>query len=505
MSKKKSENRPVVNCAIYTRKSTDEGLEKDFNTLDAQRESGESYIKSQINEGWVCLPDHYDDGGFTGGNMERPALQRLLNDVKAGKVQVVIVYKIDRLSRSLLDFAKIAEILEQHSASFAAVTQNFNTKDSMGRLTLNILYSFAQFEREIISERTRDKIAAARRKGKWTGGMPILGYDIDSQSGKLVINEEEAVRVKRIFEFYLKHRSLKRTLNYLNLLNWKSKSWITTSGKLHAGTLYDKKRLSKLLRNVLYIGKVRYKEEVYEGEHEAIIDIDTWNEVQVQLKRGDRLPHQPSNKYNALLRGLLYCTVCDAPMIHLPIAKKGQKIYRYYVCDSAHNNGYESCPMPSIPAVEIERFVVERIQDVGADDAMVDRVIPIAKELWREHVDSLEREDQLLREELKRIESSKRAQDQQRARSLQIKIANLKQHIELAKKNGVTALECEEGLGRFQMLWDILDIDEQTYLLKLIFERIGFDGRNSKIQFTYHHQEIITGGGLIVPKNTRKV
>src|SRR5690554_2014543 len=199
---KRDDSPPTLRCAIYTRKSTEDGLEQEYNSLDAQRDAGEAYIASQKSEGWVCLPDRYDDGGFTGGNMERPALKRLLTDIENGKVDCIVVYKVDRLSRSLIDFSKIMDVLERQSVSFVSVTQQFNTSSSMGRLMLNVLLSFAQFEREMISERTRDKIAATRRKGKWSGGMPMLGYDVDPRGGKLHVNDDEAARVREIFELY---------------------------------------------------------------------------------------------------------------------------------------------------------------------------------------------------------------------------------------------------------------------------------------------------------------
>jgi len=211
---------PAINCAVYTRKSTEEGLEQEFNSLDAQREAGEAFAASQKSKGWVCLPDRYDDGGFTGGNMERPALKRLMADIDAGRVDCVVVYKVDRLSRSLLDFTQIMEALEKRGVSFVSVTQQFNTTSSMGRLTLNILLSFAQFEREIISERTRDKIAAARRKGKWSGGRPILGYDVAPGGGRLVVNEDEAARVRAIYQVYLDRQSLIETIKELDARGW---------------------------------------------------------------------------------------------------------------------------------------------------------------------------------------------------------------------------------------------------------------------------------------------
>lgn len=248
-------------CAIYTRKSTEEGLEQEFNSLDAQREAGEKYIESQRGEGWICLPDRYDDGGFTGGNIERPALKRLLADIAAGKIDCVVVYKVDRLSRSLLDFTKIMATLDESGVSFVSVTQQFNTTTSMGRLTLNILLSFAQFEREIISERTRDKIAATRRKGKWSGGPPVLGYDVAPGGGRIVVNEDEAARVRGLFEAYLETQSLSEAIKIADARKWTNKRWTTQEGRERGGKPFNKNNLYKLLTNVLYVGKVAYKDE----------------------------------------------------------------------------------------------------------------------------------------------------------------------------------------------------------------------------------------------------
>src|SRR6266849_8088978 len=214
---------PVCRCAIYTRKSTEEGLNQPFNTLEAQREAAEAYIVSQRHLGWSVVADHYDDGGYTGGNLERPALQKLLTDLKAGKIDCVVIYKVDRLSRSLLDFARLMEIFEQHGVSLVSVTQPLNTTSSLGRLTLNILLSFAQFEREIIADRTRDKMAAARRKGKWVGGIPVLGYDVAPGGGKLVVNHEEATHVRTIFTLYLELESVDKLLVELQKRRWLNK------------------------------------------------------------------------------------------------------------------------------------------------------------------------------------------------------------------------------------------------------------------------------------------
>ena len=241
-TRKAAAARKTCRCGIYCRKSTEEGLDQDFSSLDAQREAAEAYIKSQAHEGWVRLPERYDDGGFTGGNMDRPALARLLADIEAGRIDAVIVYKVDRFSRSLLDFAKMMELFERHQVAFVSVTQQFNTATSMGRLILNVLLSFAQFEREIISERTRDKIAAARRKGKWSGGMPRLGYDVDPRLKKLIVNEEEAARVRAIFQLYLEHQALRPVVQELERRGWVNKRWVSRKGGPRGGRPFTKRR-----------------------------------------------------------------------------------------------------------------------------------------------------------------------------------------------------------------------------------------------------------------------
>jgi site-specific DNA recombinase len=365
----------VVRCAVYTRKSTEEGLDQEFNSLHAQRESAEAYIKSQKQAGWVCLPEHYDDGGFTGGNLDRPALKRLLADIDKGLIDSVIAYKVDRLSRSLLDFAKIMETFEKRQVAFVSVTQQFNTATSMGRLVLNVLLSFAQFEREIISERTRDKIAAARRKGKWVGGQPLLGYDV--QGSKLVVNEEEAVRVRAIFELYLKHQGLIPVVQELERRGWLTKRWQTRKGHFRGGQRFTKSSLHHLLTNPVYLGKVKYKKEVHPGEHQAIISPDVWQQVQDLL-------HQQSpgttarTESHALLKGILRCKPCGFAMTPAFTSKNGGNRYRFYACVNALKRGRQVCPSRYVPALEIERMVVEQIQELAerrhtsskADDAL---------------------------------------------------------------------------------------------------------------------------------------
>ena len=292
-----AEQNPVkpaaIRCAIYTRKSTEEGLEQDFNTLDAQREAAQAFIESQRHEGWIALPKLYDDGGYTGANLDRPALKLLLADIATGEVNCVVVYKVDRLSRSLLDFSRIMDVLDRHGATFVAVTQQFNTTSSLGRLTLNILLSFAQFEREMISERTRDKMSAARKKGKWMGGTPVLGYDFASDGSGLVVNEQEAVQVCEIYRLYLDLGSPQRILAELEKRGGCLKAFTTRKGRNAGNAPFTRTTLHSLLTNPVYTGLVRHYGTTYPGEHTSIIDDRIWNEVQKRLNRDDRRGQAP--------------------------------------------------------------------------------------------------------------------------------------------------------------------------------------------------------------------
>jgi site-specific DNA recombinase len=355
----------TVRSAIYARKSTEEGLDQEFSSLDAQRESALAYIKSQASQGWTCLKTRYDDGGFTGGNMDRPALQRLLADIQAGKIDCVVVYKVDRLSRSLLDFARMMETFERHHVAFVSVTQQFNTAHSMGRLVLNVLLSFAQFEREIISERTRDKIAAARRKGKWSGGLPLLGYDVDPRGSKLVVNIEEARKVQAIFALYLECGGLIATVQELAKRGWRNKRWQTRKGHVRGGSLFTKGSLYHLLTNVVYRGKVKYKKEAHPGEHQVIVDSQVWQQVQDKLRRKSQSRERLSS--GALLKGLLHCRPCGTTMTPTYASKNGGRRYGYYVCTNALQRGRTCCPSRSLPSAAIEEWVLQRLQEVAKE------------------------------------------------------------------------------------------------------------------------------------------
>ena len=368
MNEEVKQQKKRIYCAIYTRKSTSEGLDQDFTSLDAQREAGESYINSQKHEGWIGLQERYDDGGFTGANIERPALQKLLADIKEHKIDCVVVYKVDRLSRSLMDFAQVLEFFDKNNVAFVSVTQAFNTNTSMGRLTLNILLSFAQFEREIISERTKDKMGAARKHGKWLGGRPPFGYDRDIENKKLLINKTEAGLVKQIFELYLKNNSLLQVANILNEKGHRSRPGIRKDGKPFGDKKYGVTQIQSIIKNVLYIGKVCYAGQIYDGQHEAIIDEETFKKAQEKLKQ-NRVERKATKntECTALLSHLLHCKTCGSFMFHTYTLKKTKHKYRYYVCSSAQKRGYHSCPTKSINAQAIEDAIVALLKQLFSD------------------------------------------------------------------------------------------------------------------------------------------
>jgi site-specific DNA recombinase len=350
----------TVRCAIYTRKSSEEGLEQEFNSLQAQREACEAFINSQRHEGWVCLPKAYDDGGFSGATIDRPALQQLLADLTAGRVDIVVVYKIDRLTRSLADFAKIVEILDARGASFVSVTQQFNTTTSMGRLTLNVLLSFAQFEREVIGERIRDKIAASKRKGMWMGGVPPLGYR--ARNCKLIIVEGEAEIVRFIFRRYAELGSVRLLKDELEARSIQSKLRTSASGRTSGGKPFARGALYLILRNRIYHGEIVHNEESYLGEHEPIIDQPLWDAVQAQLasnaaQRNDGgKTRQPS-----LLAGMLFDGDGNR-MTPSHAVKKGTR-YRYYVSRSLiTKDRTEGSAGMRVPAAEIEQLVTSRVR-----------------------------------------------------------------------------------------------------------------------------------------------
>jgi len=494
---------PAVRCAIYTRKSSEDGLEQEFNSLDAQREAAEAYIASQKHEGWVALPERYDDGGFSGGNMDRPAMARLLADIETGRIDCVVVYKVDRLSRSLLDFARIMETFERQSVSFVSVTQQFNTTHSMGRLTLNILLSFAQFEREIIGERIRDKKAAMARRGMWHGGIPILGYDVDRSncSPKLVVNAFEAARVREIFRLYLELKSLGLVTAELEKRGWHNKAWQTKAGKPKGGKPFDKASVYNLLTNPLLMGKIRHKGDQYEGEHEAIVPDETFQKVRRILRSNGR-GGSPDvrNKHGALLRGLLRCKACGKAMLHTFTCKRNKR-YRYYTCTTVLKKGSSRCPTESLPAAEIEDVVVDQIRCIGQDEGLCAEVLEQTRASIDAKLGELQIQQRQVTRELNRHAAELRqlAAEGKDDRATTGRIADLNERVDALERrrtelrDGVAALrrqrfdekELAVMLGDFDNVWSALSPREQAQVLAELIDRVEYDPEESTVSVTF--------------------
>jgi site-specific DNA recombinase len=358
-----------LRCAIYTRKSSDEGLDQAFNSLDAQREACAAYIVSQKHEGWTVLPTLYDDGGFSGGTLDRPALQRLLADISARKVDVVVVYKIDRLTRSLFDFAKIVEAFDARNVSFVSITQQFNTTTSMGRLTLNVLLSFAQFEREVAGERIRDKIAASKKKGMWMGGLPPLGYD--ARDRKLVINKDEARTVLHIFSRYVDLRSVRALKEDLDSAGIRSKHRTLQDGTVYGGRTLSRGVLYLMLQNRIYRGEITHKGNAYPGEHKPIVDKALWDKVQAILaaNRVDRATGV-NVQHPSLLAGLVF-DESGQRLTPTHTVKKGTR-YRYYVSKSLVTGAAkDSAQGRRVPAGNLESLVVGKLRAFLADKGAI--------------------------------------------------------------------------------------------------------------------------------------
>jgi DNA invertase Pin-like site-specific DNA recombinase len=364
-----------VRCAIYTRKSSEEGLEQDFNSLDAQREACAAYILSQASEGWSLIPDNYDDGGLSGGSLDRPALQRLLADVAAGKIDIIVVYKVDRLTRSLLDFAKLVEAFDKVETSFVSVTQSFNTTTSMGRLTLNMLLAFAQFEREVTAERIRDKIAASKAKGMWMGGTPPVGYKPKGRS--LSIVEEHAEIVRDIYRRYLKLWNVSLVAAELVQDGVRAPQRISGAGRKFGGRPFSKGNLYAILKNPIYIGEIHHRGQSYVGQHAAIVDREIWNEVQERLKVNLRGERRARSANASPLAGIIFDEAGE-PLIPVH-ACKGKVRYRYYVSRALQHRGTSDLSTGiRLPAAELEGHVVETIVQILDDPAMVARKLKVA-------------------------------------------------------------------------------------------------------------------------------
>jgi DNA invertase Pin-like site-specific DNA recombinase len=363
------QTRKRIYCAAYCRKSIEERADEAFGSIENQHEAILSFIASHKHEGWMPLTERYDDNGFTGSNTNRPSLQRLLNDIKEGRVNMVIVYKLDRLSRSLVDFVQLLKFFDEHGVAFASVTQPIDTSTSTGKLMLHILSSFAEFERELISERTRDKMCAARKRGKWTGGIAPLGYRVDKENKKLIIDPEGAKVVKEIFDLYLKGNSTLKIVQIFNEKGYKTNELACKNGKTLGGVKYSVAKIQWMLRHAIYAGKARYNGQIYDGEHEAIIDEETFKRTQALLDQNHRERKVTKNTdCTGLLSHILHCKVCGTFMVHTYTIKNETHKYRYYTCTNAQKFGHSSCPTRSVNSKAIEDAVIESLRKIFTDN-----------------------------------------------------------------------------------------------------------------------------------------
>ena len=452
----------TVRVAIYTRQSVASDLA--FGSIDAQRESIEAYVLSQRGEGWVALPTRYDDHGFSGGNTERPAFQRLIADVQAGKLDVVATYKTDRVSRSLSDFTNFMALLEKHGVGFVSTTQSFDTRTSMGRLTLNILASFSQFEREVISERISDKLQATRRKGMWTGGRPVLGYDVVTK--KLVVNADEADQVRAIFDLYVERGSIGEVMHELRSRGGRNKTFVGKRGQAIAGREFTKATLHGLLTNPRYRGQITTKEGPVTGEHEAIVTAEAWDAVQAQLASNRQ--HGGAdvrNKSGALLRGLLRCGRCGSTMIHT-FTTRGTVRNRYYTCSRTHNEGKDACPGCRIPAGKFEGFVAQQIRAMGVDEALLNQTATAAAKAAVRRRRELELERRRL---LPRVRA-----DGDDAAQARVDLAAIETELAALGDGTVDADRLAPAISSFEPVWNELFPREQERILRLLIAGITY-------------------------------
>jgi len=491
---------PEVRVAIYTRKSVTEGLDQAFNSLDAQREAVEDYVRSQRGAGWTALPERYDDGGFTGANTDRPAFKRLLADVETGKVDVVAVYKIDRLSRSLLDFTQLIETFRRRGVAFVSVTQSFDTSTSMGRMVVSLLATFAQFERETIAERVRDKVHATRRRGMWTGGRVPLGYDVVEK--RLVVNQAEAERVRAIFQLYLDLGGLLPTLAELNARGWTTKAWVTQEGRRHEGRPWTNTGLHALLTSPLVVGQIRAGDQLVEGQHEPIVDRATWDAVQAQLmrkapvQRGWRAPRRTG----AVLAGLLKCR-CGATMTRCSTTKDGKR-YSHYVCARILKHGAKACPGSRAPAGELEQFVVERVRAVGKDPAVLRATVEADRKALDAGRPALEEAVRRLGQELAKAETERENVARaiaagaeglvERLRDLDAQLLEARGRLAEARRDlaalDAGALDVEAlraALAEYEPLWAQLSTPERARVLALLLERVTFDAESGEVEIQF--------------------
>ena len=494
---------PTLRVAIYTRKSVEAGAEERFTSLEAQRAAVEAYVTSQAGNGWQALPTRYDDNGFTGAHTDRPAFQRLLQDVERGAVDAIGVYRLDRLSRSTLDTLKLLEDFGRRGITVVSVTEQFSTATPAGNLMVTIISSLNQYERETIAERTRDKMLASRRQGLWTGGAPVLGYDAVDK--RLVVNEPEAETVREIFGLYLELGSARKVAKALRDRGIPNKRWKTQGGAMRGGKAFQLSTLLRFLANPLYAGKVRAGDEVVDGQHDAILDEKVWQAAQ-DLMEGNRQA-QPSsfrNRHEALLKGILRCGQCGKPMTHVH-TRKGDRRYAYYVCQTSQKVGADACPGSRVAARHVEGFVVDRIRAIGRDPELMAKVVAEAGKVIGRKRAHANREEQRWDAEHERLEAEAVsllaivAEDGPAARVARRRMAEIETAVEDATRRADAAraegtategldadrARLEAALASWDDVWATVPHRERVRLLHLVLEEVVYDAGAGEVELAF--------------------
>ena len=496
-------------CGVYTRVSTDEQARGDFNSMDAQREYCQAFIKSREGEGWRLYPQAYDDPGWSGGTMDRPGVKRLLSDVVQGKVQVIVAYKFDRLSRDMKDFLDMLAVLERHGASFVSVTQHIDTSTPAGRVMRSILMTFSQFERETIAERTRDKMAAARRKGLWVGGHRLLGYEVDEKTKFLVPNPKEARQVKEMFEIYLHTKSLSKAARLINE-QYRSKAYVTKAGKRRGGKPFTKTNLHYMLSNPVYIGKnwYRKRDELLDGQHPAIVDAGVFDRVRRILRHnGEKKKSVTQNRHNFLLKGLVKCAACGSMMTAYHAISRG-KAYRYYRCTKVNNLDRSGCEVACVSAPELEALIVNRLKVLGENRELADRIVRRAQKEHEGKLPDLRAQVADKMGERRRIDEEADGLVQALAklkgdvaknpfiadrlealaasrREVEDEVKRLNVEIERWQAQALDADQVRRAFARVTDAFGKLAPEEQQELMRLLVKEIVYDGRERTIRIAF--------------------
>jgi site-specific DNA recombinase len=495
-----------IHVAVYCRKSTDAKLEQQVNSISVQRAAAKSYIDSQQHLGWQCLDEEFSDNNVSGAILNREALNRLVQRITEGKVKVVVVNRLDRISRSLSQFLELMAFFEKHGVALVSVTQNINTSDAMGRLMLQIIMSFAEFERELICDRVTERMCAARKNGQFVGGRPPLGYKIKPEGGELEIDELEAIRVREIFELYLELRSVKATACELKCRGLFNKKWITRQGNVCGGNPFSISGLHNLLTNRVYVGEVLFKGEIFDGKHDGIIDPRLFEQVQSVLANNSvQKGNRKRNSHSALLKGLLICKTCGTAFVHC-YAKKSTRIYRYYSCGRRRLEGSTACSTPSIPAGEIESLVVDQLMSIGTNP-------DLQEEVYRQLVDALERKQVEAKKCLKTALEQRNRLERELASSREFEAPlTLIKHLESKKQDAEELLKDSESdavvaipsradvagvLQDMQGLWPTFNTGEKCAFVKALVRKVEYDSVEGRITLHFNDDGFMpstTGG-----------